>query len=72
MTALIGIDLGGTKTEVAVLGGHGQFLFRQRLPTPSDNYQAILNTIHALVEQAFGCYGCSSSRGHGLRHPGVS
>ena len=33
MSALIGIDLGGTKTEVAVLGEDGQFLFRQRLPT---------------------------------------
>ena len=49
MSAMIGIDLGGTKTEVAVLGEDGQFLFRQRLPTRSDDYKAILENIYALV-----------------------
>ena len=70
MNALIGIDLGGTKTEVAVLEGHGQFLFRQRLPTPSDDYQAILDTIHALVEQALAATGVARPVAIGCAIPG--
>ncbi|MZH02042.1 MAG: ROK family protein, partial [Nitrospinae bacterium] len=31
----IGIDLGGTKTEVVALDDHGAILTRKRLPTPS-------------------------------------
>lgn len=30
----IGIDLGGTKTEVIALDDEGQERFRQRMPTP--------------------------------------
>ncbi len=47
--ALIGIDLGGTKTEVAVLAADGSFLLRERLPTPQHDYDATLATIAALV-----------------------
>jgi fructokinase len=43
----IGIDLGGTKIEGAVLGADGRVLGRVRRPTPSDDYQA---TLTALVE----------------------
>ena len=35
----IGIDLGGTKTEVIALGDAGEQLYRHRLPTPRDDYQ---------------------------------
>ena len=52
MTVYIGVDLGGTKTEVAVLDANGQFLFRHRRPTPSHDYQAILQTIADLVKTA--------------------
>ena len=31
---LIGIDLGGTKIEVAVLDAAGRLLLRERVPTP--------------------------------------
>jgi fructokinase len=70
MTPLIGIDLGGTKTEVAVLGADGPFLFRQRLTTPSHNYQAILDTIHALVEQALAATGMARPVAIGCAIPG--
>ena len=70
MSALIGIDLGGTKTEVAVLGEDGQFLFRQRLPTPSDDYKAILDTICALVEQALAATGMAPPLAIGCGIPG--
>ena len=47
-----GIDLGGTKTEIAVLDGNGQVQFGARIPTPSQDYQAILQAIVSLVHQA--------------------
>ena len=52
MTTQIGIDLGGTKIEVAVLDGQGQFMFRHRKASPSHSYPAILNTIAELVTLA--------------------
>ena len=52
----IGIDLGGTKTEVIALGDQGEQLFRHRLPTPRDYQQTIENIAHlvALAEEATG------------------
>jgi fructokinase len=70
MSALIGIDMGGTKTEVAVLGEHGQFLFRQRLPTPQEDYIAILDTIHALVQEAIAHTGMARPQAIGCGIPG--
>ncbi|WP_370258727.1 ROK family protein [Marinobacter nauticus] len=49
---LIGIDLGGTKTEVILMDRHSQEHYRQRVPTSVGNYQATLQTIHALVQKA--------------------
>ncbi len=48
----IGIDLGGTKTEVIALDTYGTELFRQRLATPQHNYTETLNTICELVNNA--------------------
>lgn len=48
----IGVDLGGTKTEVCVLAADNQLVWRERLPTPSHSVPAILNTIAELVAQA--------------------
>lgn len=44
----IGVDLGGTKIEVAALDGAGRLLARRRRPTPRHDYDA---TIGAIVEQ---------------------
>lgn len=49
---LLGVDLGGTKIEVALLDAAGQFQLRERLPTPAGDYAATLATIAALVERA--------------------
>ncbi|HEX2768900.1 MAG TPA: ROK family protein [Geobacteraceae bacterium] len=50
--AAIGIDLGGTKTEAALLSTHGSVLFRQRQPTPRDNgYDAILAQVVEMVRE---------------------
>ena len=48
----LGIDLGGTKSEVVALSESGETLLRERVPTVADDYQATLATIAQLVEQA--------------------
>jgi fructokinase len=48
----IGIDLGGTKTEVIALDAQRRERFRKRVPTPRGDYQATLKTIAALVAEA--------------------
>lgn len=53
----IGIDLGGTKTEVILLNGNSQELFRTRIPTARDDYAATLRDIGALVAQAEAAAG---------------
>lgn len=49
---LLGVDLGGTKTEAIVLDQDGGERFRQRLATPAASYEGILDTIAQLVSQA--------------------
>jgi fructokinase len=48
----IGIDLGGTKTEIIVLDEHGRERLRRRVPTPRDNYEGTLSTVVSLVCEA--------------------
>ncbi len=55
-----GIDLGGTKIEVAVLGEDDRIIVRERVPTPRHDYHAICDTIANLVldaERALGRRG---------------
>lgn len=47
----IGIDLGGTKTEIIALDERGETLFRHRQPTPRD-YQQTIELIASLVDVA--------------------
>lgn len=49
---LIGIDLGGTKTEVILLDRHSNEHFRKRVITPAGDYRATLQTIDSLVREA--------------------
>jgi len=48
----IGIDLGGTKTEVIALDADGRERMRRRVPTPRDDYDAILQAVATLVVDA--------------------
>ena len=51
--AAIGIDLGGTKTEVVLLSPHGSVLFRQRKPTPRESgYEAVLAQVAGMAGEA--------------------
>ncbi len=47
----IGIDLGGTKTEILALADDGSPRLRRRVPTPSSSAEAIVATIAALVAE---------------------
>ena len=48
----IGIDLGGTKTELIALDDAGRELHRERRPTPQGDYAATLANIVSLVQDA--------------------
>lgn len=63
MTMRIGIDLGGTKTEIAVLDGRGGIVFRKRVATPSGDYRGTLSTLHGLVLEAEAEVGTKASVG---------
>ncbi len=53
MTGLrLGIDLGGTKIEIAALDGSGAFALRQRVATPQGDYAATVRAVVALVQAA--------------------
>jgi fructokinase len=53
MTPLLGVDLGGTKIEVAVLSrDDGRFLLRERVATPRAGYAGVLDAIAAMVRSA--------------------
>lgn len=45
----LGIDLGGTKTEIIALGDDGRELVRRRVPTPKDSYDDVIRAMRDLV-----------------------
>ena len=47
----IGVDLGGTKIEALALDAKGREVFRKRVPTPPDDYQAAIDAIASLVAE---------------------
>jgi fructokinase len=67
-THRIGIDLGGTKTEIIVLGSDGQQALRHRVPTPH-GYDASVAAIAGLVRDAEATLGVTASVGIGI--PGI-
>jgi fructokinase len=64
----IGIDLGGTKIEIAVLGPEGTEVLRHRIPTPH-GYQETLGAIASLVRECEARLGVDATVGIGI--PGV-
>ena len=45
----VGIDLGGTKIEGILLDATGAIIRRERVPTPQDDYAAILDAVSDLT-----------------------
>ncbi len=52
MSFRLGIDLGGTKIEIAALDSSGASIHRKRIDTPAGDYAATVEAIGALVEAA--------------------
>jgi fructokinase len=65
MSYRIGVDLGGTKTEILVLGPGGDAILRRRTVTPAGYAQA-LATIADLVARAEAEIGAAASVGVGI------
>lgn len=51
MGGRIGIDLGGTKVEGALVADDGAIVRRLRIPTPKDNYDGIMQTVADIVRK---------------------
>ncbi|HRH80302.1 MAG TPA: ROK family protein [Thiobacillaceae bacterium] len=66
----IGIDLGGSKTELIALDADGRERLRRRVATPRDDYPATLAVIAGLVEDAERELGARGSVGIGT--PGAA
>ena len=65
----IGLDLGGTKTEIAALDRDGTELLRHRVPTPAGEYEASVLALARLVTDAEREVGRTARVG--LGHPGA-
>ena len=67
----IGIDLGGTKTEIVALDADGNERLRRRETTPQGDYEAILDLIARLVRDAESrCGVAAGSARVGVGTPG--
>jgi fructokinase len=62
----LGVDLGGTKIEVAALGADGAFRLRRRVPTPRGRYDDTVAAIVALVREAERELGAAGTVGVGI------
>lgn len=61
----IGVDLGGTKIEIAALDEAGRIVVRRRVASPSHDYGQVVETIGRLVEGVESELGVSCSVGVG-------
>jgi fructokinase len=65
----LGVDLGGTKIEAAVLDADGALRWRERVRTPAGDYAATLHAVAALVRRAGAAVAAPLTVGVG--HPGT-
>jgi fructokinase len=65
MAIRLGIDLGGTKTEIVALDAAGAVRLRRRAPTPPD-YAGVIRLIGGLVETAEAELGACGTVGLGI------
>jgi len=69
----IGIDLGGTKTEIVVLADdeNHSVIFKKRVPTPRNDYQGTIDCIQGLVKEAATATGIEKVKSIGIAIPGT-
>lgn len=63
---LYGLDIGGTKIELAVFNSQLEKQYSERVETPKTSYEDWLNTIVNLVKKADEKFGCKGSVGLGI------
>ena len=61
----LGVDLGGTKTEIIALAADGGVLLRRRIATPKEDYPAILGAVAELVRDSEAKLGDTGTVGIG-------
>jgi fructokinase len=61
----LGIDLGGTKTEIVALDRQGRAVLRRRIATPQGDYRATIDALAGLVREAERELGAPGSVGIG-------
>ena len=62
----IGIDLGGTKIEIAALDARDEIVTRRRVPTPAGDYRGTLDAVAALLAEVERDLGPAASVGIGI------
>ena len=62
----LGVDLGGTKTEIIALNDHSEELFRCRVPSPQNDYGQTISTITRLVVETEHKLGQVGTLGVGI------
>jgi fructokinase len=67
--ARIGVDLGGTKIEAALMADDGHLTLRRRRRTPAGDYEATLTQVVDLVTELEVAHGTSCQVG--VAHPGA-
>ena len=63
---LYGLDIGGTKIELAVFNSQLEKQYSERVETPKNSYEDWLNVIANLVKNADAKFGCKGSVGLGI------
>jgi fructokinase len=66
MSLRLGVDLGGTKSEIAVFDERGREILRRRAPTPHAGYDDALGVFATLIAEAEREAGASCSVGVGM------
>ncbi len=64
-----GFDMGGTKIELAVFDQNLNQIWQKRVPTPKEDYQALLNVFRDLTAEADKKFNCQGKVGVGV--PGI-
>jgi fructokinase len=64
----IGVDLGGTKIEIAAIDAGGEIRFRRRVPTPRGDYDGTVAAIRTLVD---ACEAAAGAGTVGIGIPGA-
>ena len=70
MQQLIGIDLGGTKIEIAVINPSLGIVYKDRAPTPQKSYSDILNALHSLINKTISHQKLPHPKAIGIGMPG--